>query len=89
MFDKRVIIIKKKTISTLFAERLKYFRNKKGISQVDLAKVIDVERTTISMYETARAVPRISNLVDICNALNITPNDLLISSGKCNEKETD
>lgn len=41
----------------MFAERLKELRNKKGISQEDLAELLNVSRQSISKYEQGLSMP--------------------------------
>ena len=41
----------------MIGERLKQLRQERGISQEDLAKIIGVRNTSVSMYETNRSSP--------------------------------
>ena len=60
-----------------FTVRLKMLRIKSGLSQAELAKVINVSPSTISMYEQGRREPDFLTFLDICVALNSTPNYIL------------
>lgn len=60
-----------------FTVRLKMLRIKSGLSQSELAKVINVSPSTISMYEQGRREPDFLTFLDICVALNSTPNYIL------------
>ena len=42
------------------AQNIRNFRNKKGITQSELAKETDLSRNTIVNFETARRDPRIN-----------------------------
>ncbi len=60
-----------------FSERLVFLRKKEGLSQEDLAMSLGMVRTTVTMYETGRAVPSLKIFVLLCQAIKATPNDLL------------
>ena len=59
------------------AQNIRNFRNKKGISQSELAKKIDLSRNTIVNFETARRDPRVKDLRKIANALDVPIEQLL------------
>ncbi|QYK61797.1 helix-turn-helix transcriptional regulator [Paenibacillus sp. S25] len=40
-----------------FGERLSYLRNKKGLSQEELAKIFKIAKSTLGMYETDKREP--------------------------------
>ncbi len=56
---------------------IKFARMKRGISQEELAELVDTSRITISFIETARQNPTILKVIDIARALNIDINELL------------
>ncbi|SHH54202.1 Helix-turn-helix [Caloranaerobacter azorensis DSM 13643] len=58
-------------------ERIRYFRNKRGITQVQLADMTSIEQTVISRYENGKIIPPISKLVIIARALEVDISDLL------------
>lgn len=56
-----------------FGRRLKQVLEVKGVSQTDLAKQINVDKTVISKYiNDSSRVPRVDTLLAICNALDIS-----------------
>ena len=59
------------------AQNIRNFRNKKGITQGELAKEIDLSRNTIVNFETARRDPRVKDLRKIARALNVPIEQLL------------
>lgn len=61
-----------------FAENLKNIREKKGLSQHDLAKKLDVAQSTIGMWESGKRTPKIGELNRMARILNITISRLLI-----------
>lgn len=57
--------------------RFKELRIKRNITQVDLAKQIDVKQETISAYESGKALPSADALVKIADYLNTSTDYLL------------
>lgn len=55
---------------------IKIARLKAGVSQEELAEMVDTSRTTISMIETARQNPTVIKVIDIAKALNADLNEL-------------
>lgn len=52
-------------------------REKKNISQGDLAKLLNVSRQAISKFERGEKVPSIERAVEIAQALDITLDELI------------
>ena len=57
--------------------RFKEIRIKRNITQVDLAKQIDVKQETISAYESNKALPSADALIKIADYLNTSTDYLL------------
>ena len=55
-----------------FAKRLKELRLNNGLTQKELAKSIEVGRTTISEYESGKIVPKQEGLLRIANHFNVS-----------------
>ena len=55
-----------------FAKRLKELRLNNGLTQKELAKSIEVGRTTISEYESGKIVPKQEGLLKIANYFNVS-----------------
>jgi len=58
---------------------IKFARMRKGISQEELAELIDTSRMTISFIETARQNPTILKVIDIARVLDVDINELVKS----------
>ena len=58
---------------------IKFARIKNGVSQEELAELVNTSRTTISMIETARQNPTILKVIDIAKVLNVDINELIKS----------
>ena len=55
-----------------FPKRLKDLRLNAGLTQKDLAKAIEVGRTTISEYESGKIVPKQEGLLKLANHFNVS-----------------
>ena len=69
-----------------FAEKLKNLRKCKKITQEELAKIINVERSSIGKYESANTIPSNDTLIKIAEYFNVSTDYLL---GKANVKNND
>ncbi len=68
------------------AKFIKEQRKEKGLTQAELAEKIAVSEKTISKWECGKGFPDTSLMLPLCEALDITANELL-SGKKLNEKE--
>lgn len=59
-------------------KRITYYRKKQKITQAKLSELADMEPNNINRIEKGKAIPMIETLMKICNALKVTPNDLLL-----------
>ena len=53
-----------------------YYRKIKGLSQSQLAELLDISRTHMSRIETADCAVSLDVVFDICDVLGITPDRL-------------
>lgn len=60
-----------------FMKNIKYVREKRGLSQSKLAKMIDVNQTTIARWEDENRIPTIDKAIQVSSILNI-PLDILV-----------
>ncbi len=56
---------------------LRSTRNAIKMSQEELAELADISVDTISNIERGKFLPSLLTLIKLCNALNVTPNDIL------------
>jgi DNA-binding XRE family transcriptional regulator len=61
----------------IFVLKLKEFRQKRGLTQQELANLVHLHRVTIASFESGKNNPTLENMLKFCEVLNITPNDLL------------
>lgn len=66
-------------LNKIIGETLKKYREQKGYSLEELSNKINnkVSRQTLSTYEFGRSKIKISMFVDICNALDVNPSEVL------------
>lgn len=60
----------------VLCERIRFYRERAGMEQKTLARLIGVTGNAISNWENGRGRPDINLLPDICRALNVTMYDL-------------
>lgn len=58
-------------------ERLLDLRKKKGLSQEEVANILNVSRQTISKWETGESSPDFDKIVPICELYEITSDELI------------
>ena len=63
--------------NTVFSSRLKAYREKRGLSQVDLASRAGLPSTSISHFESGARKPSFDNLVRLVRALEVSADYLL------------
>lgn len=75
-------------MSHIFSKRLKELRNRKKLSQEELAAALDIPRTTIAGYESgARSIPREPRLKSIAHFFGVSIDYLLGHKDTENESE--
>ena len=61
----------------IFGKNLKMLREDKGLGQVELAKVLGVAKSTISLWENGLREPLLSSLVAIANYFKISIDEIV------------
>lgn len=56
--------------------KVKHYRNAKHMSQLTLARTVEVSRQTINMIENNKYNPSLNLCINIAKALDVTLNDL-------------
>lgn len=64
-------------MEVLFAKRLRELRKEKGLSQVELGEVLGYGYTAISSYENGRNEPSFTDLIRICETLDVSADYIL------------
>ncbi len=60
-----------------FNENLKNARERRGMSQKDVAEEIGVAKSTYSLYESGNREPNVQTIKKIADVLNVSADDLL------------
>ncbi len=71
--SKHVVLSKKKV-----GERVRAIRRERGMTQAELAKLLDTHFTSISQIERGLRGITVQQLVKLALALNVTPNEILL-----------
>lgn len=61
----------------VLAQRIKRMRRKRNMTQEYLAEVANLSAVYVSLIERAQRVPSLEAMVEICNALDCTVDELL------------
>ena len=61
----------------ILGSRIKSLRKAKGLTQQELADLINVTKVSVCCYEKGNRTPNLETFMDIVNALDTTPNYLL------------
>ena len=56
---------------------IKNIREQAGLTQVEVAKALNVSQSAVAAWETGRTLPRADKLIDIAKLLNCTIEELL------------
>jgi transcriptional regulator with XRE-family HTH domain len=70
-------------IAKAIGARIRYFRELAHLTQAALGKAMHVSRQAIAKYEAGLATLAAERIPQLCEALHITPNDLLGRSDCC------
>ena len=68
----------------IFAKRIKELRQDSGLSQKELSYILNIERTTLTGYETGRRMPDVEMLCDIADYFHVSVDFLLGHNGETN-----
>ncbi|MDE6059950.1 MAG: helix-turn-helix domain-containing protein [Clostridia bacterium] len=60
-----------------YLKKLKYIRQSLGMSQLDLATSLGIERSTVAKYETGDREPNLETLCKIADLLQVSLDELL------------
>lgn len=68
-----------------FSENIRYFREKRQISQEELAKRAGITQSAISLYEKGEITPKLIVADKIASALGITIEQLMKGEEPCSQ----
>ena len=59
-----------------FPAYLRHYMEERGMNQRQLAEAAGLKEATVSRYLNGQREPKVSTLLTLCSALEVTPNDL-------------
>ena len=62
------------------AEKIRYFIDKLGLTQTDLAKRLGISRSAVNAWEMALSSPSLANIVEMARIFHVTVDSLLNST---------
>ncbi len=65
---------------SLIGKRVATARKERGLTQDKLAEKADISNNYLSHIETSRSIPSLETLMNICDALDVTPDYLLLGT---------
>jgi transcriptional regulator with XRE-family HTH domain len=69
--------VSREHIAVRFGRRLRYLREKAGLSQGDMAYEFGIDRGNISEWENAKVYPTLPSLEILANGFKITISELM------------
>lgn len=72
-------MVKTNDIKKIFGNRVKHFRNKCNMTQLQLAEKVSLDTSFIGKIEIGATFVSIENLCNISNALNVKPYELFMT----------
>lgn len=70
---------------SIIGKRIADIRRKQKLTQSQLAEKADISNNYLSHIETAKSTPSLETIINLCIALNATPNEVLLGT-KTTEK---
>lgn len=64
------------------ADRIRYLRDKNGLTQTDLAKQLGISRSAVNAWEMSLSSPSISNIIEMTQLFHVSADYLLSLSDK-------
>ena len=62
------------------ADRIKYLRDKAGMTQTDLAKKLGVSRSAVNAWEMSMSFPSTANIIEMTRIFHVSADYLLSNS---------
>ena len=58
-------------------QKISYLRNKKSLTQEDLAEILEVSRQSVSKWEMDQSVPHIEKIIKMCDLFSVSADNFL------------
>lgn len=73
MKNKNIRDLEASRLKKNIGEKIKFFRKRKGLSQSELAELVNIEMKSLSRIESGHNYPQCENLIAIAKALDVAP----------------
>lgn len=83
------IIMKRKNGNMIISERIFKILKEKNVTQMEFAKRVGIANSTVSEWKKKKTNPSADKIMDICMALEVTPEQLLTGKGIDEVDETE
>ena len=64
-------------ISYIFGNKITKYRKMKKLTQEELAEKLDVSKQAVSKWENGKSFPKMGNIINICDELEIDYKELV------------
>ena len=64
------------------SEKIRYFRDKLGMTQTDLAKRLGISRSAVNAWEMSLSTPSLANIVELASIFRVTVDSLLYEDAR-------
>lgn len=61
----------------MIGKKIKALRQEHKITQAELARILNVTRSAVALWETNKTLPDIKNIIELANVFNISTDYLL------------
>jgi len=72
----------------MLGERIYFYRKQMGISQKELAALLNVTNKAISKWETGAALPKSETIIELAKIFNVSSDELLNLANRSKEQKT-
>lgn len=83
------IIMKRRNGNMIISERIFKILKEKNVTQMEFAKRVGIANSTVSEWKKKKTNPSADKIMDICMALEVTPEQLLTGKGIDEVDETE
>lgn len=61
----------------MIADRIRYLRNRQGLSQTELARLLNITRSSVNAWELGISMPSTSNIITLTHIFHVSADYLL------------
>ncbi len=61
----------------MIADRIRYLRNRQGLSQADLARLLNITRSSVNAWELGISMPSTASIIELTHIFHVSADYLL------------